>query len=164
MTKTNKYISSAIMIAIGILLIILRGGIMDILLTALGVALIVMGIMDVVQKKDVTACVIKCVIGAVIILGGLLFLTVMLYILGGLLVVTGVLWIVKLVQRKTKGNNLLETVTAYLVPALYILVGICLFLNQTGFMNVIFVIIGIIVLVNGIIQLVGAIKEGNSSK
>ena len=164
MTKTNKYISSAIMIAIGILLIILRGGIMDILLTALGVALIVMGIMDAVQKKDVTACVIKCVIGAVIILGGWLFLTVMLYILGGLLVATGVLWIVKLVQRKTKGDNLLETVTAYLVPALYILVGICLFLNQTGFMNVIFVIIGIIVLVNGIIQLVGAIKEGNSSK
>ena len=86
MEKTNKYISAAIMMAIGLLLIILKGGIIGILLTALGVALIVMGILDAVQRKDVARCVIKCVIGAVIILGGWLFVAVMLYILGALLV------------------------------------------------------------------------------
>ena len=162
MEKTNKYISAAIMIVIGLLLIILKGGIIGILLTALGVALIVMGILDAVQRKDVTRCVIKCVIGAVIILGGWLFVAVMLYILGALLVIVGILWIIKLVQRHTKGVNLIGTITAYLVPALYILIGVCLFFNQSAFVNVVFIIVGVIVLVDGIIQLVNAIKEDNA--
>ncbi len=160
MIKLNKYISSGIMIVLGLLLIILRGGIIDWLLTALGVALIVMGILDAVQKKDVVACVIKCVVGAVVILGGWLFVHVILYILGALLVIVGVLWIVKLVQRHTKGENLIETVTAYIVPSLYIIIGIFLFFNQSAFMDVLFIIVGVIVLVDGIVQLVNAIREG----
>lgn len=162
MEKTNKYISAAIMMAIGLLLIILKGGIIGILLTALGVALIVMGILDAVQRKDVARCVIKCVVGAVIILGGWLFVAVMLYILGALLVIVGILWIIKLVQRHTKGANLIGTITAYLVPALYILIGVCLFFNQSAFVDVVFIIVGVIVLVDGIIQLVNAIKEDNA--
>ncbi len=162
MEKTNKYISAVVMMAIGLLLIILKGGIINILLTALGVALIVMGILDAVQRKDVVRCVIKCVIGAVIILGGWLFVAVMLYILGALLVIVGVLWIIKLVQRHTKGVNLIGTITAYLVPALYILIGVCLFFNQSAFVDVVFIIVGVIVLVDGIIQLVNAIKEDNA--
>lgn len=162
MEKTNKYISAVVMMAIGLLLIILKGGIINILLTALGVALIVMGILDAVQRKDVTRCVIKCVIGAVIILGGWLFVAVMLYILGALLVIVGVLWIIKLVQRHTKGANLIGTITAYLVPALYILIGVCLFFYQSAFVDVVFIIVGVIVLVDGIIQLVNAIKEDNA--
>ena len=162
MEKTNKYISAAIMMAIGLLLIILKGGIIGILLTALGVALIVMGILDAVQRKDVARCVIKCVIGAVIILGGWLFVAVMLYILGALLVIVGILWIIKLVQRHTKGANLIGTITAYLVPALYILIGVCLFFYQSAFVDVVFIIVGVIVLVDGIIQLVNAIKEDNA--
>ncbi|MBE5732353.1 MAG: hypothetical protein E7353_04870 [Clostridiales bacterium] len=162
MEKINKYISAAIMMVIGLLLIILKGGIIGILLTALGVALIVMGILDAVQRKDVVRCVIKCVIGAVIILGGWLFVAVILFILGALLVVVGVLWIVKLVQRHTKGENLLATITAYIVPALYILIGVCLFFNQSAFMDVMFIIAGVIILVDGIVQLVNAIKEDNA--
>ena len=162
MEKTNKYISAVVMMVIGLLLIILKDGIIGILLTALGVALIVMGILDAVQRKDVTRCVIKCVIGAVIILGGWVFVAVMLYILGALLVIVGVLWIIKLVQRHTKGANLIGTITAYLVPALYILIGVCLFFNQSAFVNVVFIIVGVIVLVDGIIQLVNAIKEDNA--
>ncbi len=163
MEKINKYISAAIMIAIGVLLIILKAGIIGILLTVLGVALIVMGILDAVQKKDVVRCVIKCVIGAVVILGGWIFVSVMLYILGALLVITGVLWIVKLIQRHTKGENLIATITAYIVPALYIVIGICLFFNQSAVMDTMFIIIGVIVLVDGIVQLVNAIKEDNAS-
>ena len=162
MEKTNKYISAVVMMAIGLLLIILKDGIINILLTALGVALIVMGILDAVQRKDVVRCVIKCVIGAVIILGGWVFVPVMLYILGALLVIVGILWIIKLVQRHTKGANLIGTITAYLVPALYILIGVCLFFYQSAFVDVVFIIVGVIVLVDGIIQLVNAIKEDNA--
>ena len=90
MTKSNKFISAIIMIVIGALLIFLKGAIIGYLLTALGVALIVMGILDAVQKKDIPACVIKCVIGALIIVGGWVFVAVILYILGALLVVVGV--------------------------------------------------------------------------
>ncbi len=164
MEKLNKYLSSAIMIAIGLLLIILRRGVVEILLTALGVFLIVMGILDAVQRKDVTRCVIKCVIGAVTILLGWLVVEVMLYILGALLVIVGVLWIVKLVQRHTKGENVIATIMEYLVPSLYILVGVCLFFNQSAFMDVMFIIAGVIVLVDGIVQLINSIKEDNVRK
>lgn len=163
MTKSNKFISAIIMIVIGALLIFLKGAIIGYLLTALGVALIVMGILDAVQKKDIPACVIKCVIGALIIVGGWVFVAVILYILGALLVVVGVLGIIKLVQRHTKGENLLATVTAYLVPSLYILIGICLFFNQSAIMDIMFIIVGVIVLVDGIVQLVNAVKDDNGS-
>jgi uncharacterized membrane protein HdeD (DUF308 family) len=86
----------------------------------------------------------------------------MLYILGALLVIVGILWIIKLVQRHTKGANLIGTITAYLVPALYILIGVCLFFYQSAFVDVVFIIVGVIVLVDGIIQLVNAIKEDNA--
>lgn len=159
MEKFSKFIPSVVTIAIGLLLLIMRAGIVKILLTVLGVMFIVMGIMDAVQKKDVPGCVIKCVIGAVIIVLGWLVVEVMLYILGALLVIVGVLGIVKLVQRHTKGDTLLATISAYLVPSLYVVIGILLFFNQAGFVDVIFIITGVIVLVNGIIQLVNTIKE-----
>ena len=159
MTKKEGYIASAIMIAIGVCLIALRGKIIEILLTAMGVTLIVSGIIDAVQRKDAVLCTIKCIIGAVLIVGGWLFLTVMLYIVGAMLVIFGVLWIIKLAKRYTKGATVFETIRLYFVPALCVLVGVCLFFNGTAIVDLMFIIAGVLLVVDGIIYLVNVIKE-----
>ena len=146
------------MIAVGLCLMVLRGGIIGILLTVLGVAIIVSGIIDAVQRKDGVLCAIKCVIGAVLIAGGWLFLSVMLYIVGAMLVVFGVLWIIKLARRYTKGSTALETIRLYFVPCICLLVGVCLFFNGTAIVDLAFIIAGALLVIDGLVYLINVIK------
>ena len=147
------------MIVIGILLIIFKDGIIEILLSCLGAAIIVWGIFDAVKRKNATACVIKCVLGVGTIVGAWVFKSIILFGLGGLLIIVSVLWIIKLIQYRTKGVTFWDTIRIYFVPSVIAIVGTCLFFNQAKFVDIIFIIVGAIITINGIVYLINTIKH-----
>lgn len=152
MEKVNKYLSPALSILLGILLLVFKGEVISIALTVLGVVFIVLGILD-VTKNQTTPGIIRIVIGAVIIAFGWLLLSVALYVIAVLLVIAGIYGIY---QTSTKKSS---TALNYLQPVLLTLVGLCLFFNQGGTVAWVFIAVGIILVVQGIIGLLNVLKK-----
>ena len=65
MKRTEKMLSAALTITLGVLLIILKANIISILMTILGVGLIVLGVMDLIHKNTAVG-ICKLVVGGVI--------------------------------------------------------------------------------------------------
>ena len=90
MKKTEKIISALLTIALGVLLITLRGKFISILMTVLGLGLIAFAVLDLCNRL-VPPAVIKAVVGIVIILCGWTIIEAVLYILAAILLVAGIL-------------------------------------------------------------------------
>ena len=88
--KQNKLIQALITIAVGALLVIWKTGVISLAITAIGVYFIVIGILDLVHKKDQTTAIIKIVIGAVAVLLAWLLTQVAIIVLGVIIVLNGV--------------------------------------------------------------------------
>ena len=122
-----------------------------------GVVFIVNGIMSVV-KNDLTKGIITIVIGAIIILFGWLFVTIALYILGALLIAYGVLDLINKSKVKIVFDDTLKKVLYYVIPVLYIVAGACLLFNQGETVSFVFILTGVILLVNGILTILESLK------
>ena len=72
MKTSQKVVAAALTIALGVLLIVLKSGLVNLVLVGLGVMLIVLGILNIVDKL-VPLGVTKIVIGALVALFGGLF-------------------------------------------------------------------------------------------
>ena len=89
MASSNKKVSNSVMYAvlyilIGVLFIVFKSSMLNWLMTIAGIVFIALGIYDII-KKNMTNGIIEAVIGVVIILGGWLFVEVVLIIFGALL-------------------------------------------------------------------------------
>lgn len=155
--KNSKLVSGIILAVVGLLLIILKGQVISIAATCLGVVFIVNGIMSVV-KNDLTKGIITIVIGAIIILFGWLFVTIALYILGALLIAYGVLDLINKSKVKIVFDDTLKKVLYYVIPVLYIVAGACLLFNQGETVSFVFILTGVILLVNGILTILESLK------
>jgi len=156
MKKTEKLIAALATMALGILLLIMKGNMISILMTVVGVALIVLGVIDLINKA-VPLGVVKIVVGVLIILFGWVLVSAVLYIMGALLIVVGILVLYELIKNRTK---LLfhdwASVLKYAKPVVCILIGLLLFFS--GF-EWIFIIAGIITVIEGALILVDALKN-----
>ena len=148
--KKSELFSALLYIAIGVLLAIFKEGVLDWAIFLVGAIFIVSGILEVV-KKNYTGGAISLIIGiAILILGGFLKDIVFL-VLGILIAVKGFVSLIDALKAKNK--NALSIV----FPVLTIAFGILLaFGNLVG--SVIF-IAGILLVIDGVIGLVGAIKK-----
>lgn len=158
MKKTEKIVSAAATIGLGILLLVLQGDFIGILMTIIGVALLVFGIVDLIQKF-VPPAVIKLVVGVLIIFFGWTFVTVVLYIVAALLLVTGILMLYDKIKKRIYCANIFHTICEYAVPALLILIGFMFLFNQGNAINWIFIVAGILTAVEGGLMLYNAIME-----
>ena len=140
--KNSKLISGILLAVVGLLLIVLKGQVISIAATCLGVIFIVNGIMAIV-KNDFTKGIITIVIGAIIILFGWLFVTIALYILGALLIAYGVLDLINKSKVKIVFDDTLKKVLYYIIPVLYIVAGACLLFNQGETVSFVFIFSGI---------------------
>lgn len=146
--KKNNLIVALGFILMGILFIIFKGAILGWLMTILGAIFIIDGIISIINKTAVVG-IIKIVIGAAIILLGWLAVTVILYILAVIFILYGILNLYNLISAKVTSPLL------YLMPAMQLAIGICLFFNQGGTVNVVFIIAGICLIIDGAIELLG---------
>ena len=69
MKRTEKIVSGLLTIALGVLLIVLKGSVVSILMTVLGVGLIAFGLVD-LWNRLIPPAVVKMVVGAIVILCG----------------------------------------------------------------------------------------------
>ena len=155
--SSNELLTAAALIIIGLLFIMFKGGVISIAMSLIGITLIVLGILDVLRQRVVSG-IVKLVFAALVMLAGWLFITLALYVLGAFLLIAGAGQLVALSKLKFKKLTL-GVAMHFVQPIIYILVAICLFFNQGGAINWVFTVSGILLLVDGIVGLIGALDK-----
>ena len=158
MKKSEKIIASALIILLGVLFIVLQDAFIGLLMTVLGVGLIAFGIVDLVNKL-VPPAVVKMVSGLLVIVCGWVLVEAVLYILSGVLLVFGILLLYQKIKLRICGVTFWQTVLEYATPVIIILIGILLLFHRAEFVNLVFVVSGILVFVEGGLLLVEALLE-----
>ena len=100
MKKTEKIVSALLTIALGVLLIVLKGSVISILMTVLGVGLIAFGLVDLCNRL-IPPAVVKIVVGAIVILCGWVIVEAVLYVLAAALLIVGILLIYEKIKNKS---------------------------------------------------------------
>ena len=158
MNRQNALLSGLISIILGVLFIIFKAEILNWMMIGLGVLLIVMGVLDIVAKNLIPGIVLL-IVGILTIILSSTIIWLLLYILGVLLIVLGIVLFVQLFNTKRKYRSGLLTFISFLVPVFYILIGICLCFNQTSFINTVYIIVGVLLIVQGTLNVVYGAME-----
>jgi hypothetical protein len=158
MKKTEKIVAALLTISLGILVIILRGKLIEILTTVIGIALIVLGVVDLIGKR-VPPAVIKIVSGAIILICGLALVGIVLYVIAALLLIAGILLLYEQCKSKVRCLDWKSMILQYATPALLVFIGLLLLFNQGATVNWIFVVCGILTVIEGGVLLVNALLQ-----
>ncbi len=152
MRRKDNAVMAIGMIVLGLLLIVLKGGVVDIAMTVFAVSMIVTAILDFVNKRTNDG-IIKAVLGVCILVFGWMFVNLALYILGAVLIVMGLMLLVNL----RRGSMFEDSNRAlnYIRPIVMVVAGACLLFNQGGTIDWIFIVGGIMLLIEGLLELVG---------
>lgn len=158
MKKMEKIISALLTIALGVLLIILRGEVISILMTVVGLGLIVIGVLDLVHG-DTPIGIVKLVGGILIILCGWIIVQAVLYIVAAVLLIAGILVVYEKWRSGICFENIWQALREYADPILFIVIGCLLLFNQGNTVQWVFVISGALTVVEGGLLLVNALTE-----
>lgn len=145
MTKTtaNK-IAPWLYIIVGILLFVFRTEMLNWALIVIGAALLINGIVDIAGKRFIDG-IIGAVAGIAAIFGGWLFIDAALIILGIGIAIKGVLDL----AAEIKAQNGIGIAAAIITA----IVGILLFIGKWATLDWMFIIIGIVFIINGLFLL-----------
>lgn len=155
MKKTEKIITALLTIALGVLLIVLRGKLVSILMTVLGVGLISFGVMDLFSRLFPPA-VIKLVVGLVVVLCGWVIVEAVLYVVAALLIIAGILLLYEKIRSKDTCATLFYTLCEYAIPAVFLVIGTLFLFNKGSGTTWVFYLSGAFTIVEGGLLLVGA--------
>lgn len=158
MKVSEKIISAILTLVLGILFIVLKGQVVSIAMTILGVLLIVLGIMNLTTKL-VAPGVVKIVVGALVILFGWVLVSAALYILAALLLIFGILQLYAQIKLNTKGARIIDTIFAYALPIICIVIAFFLFFNQGGTVDWVFIVAGVFTIIEGILMLANSLRK-----
>ena len=137
------------MVALGILFLVMKSGVIGLAVTILGVALLVSAVLDFLNK-DLTSCIIKAVIGVCVLVFGHLFVDVAVIVVAAVVLVYGILDIVDLVKAKKKD------VVDFIKPVVVVVIAAALLISKWLVFDWLFIVIGILFLAEGVL---GAWKE-----
>ncbi len=149
--KTNSELFSSILyIVIGVLLVIFRSQTLNWAMTIAGLFFVVSGALE-LYKKNWTGGAVSLIIGIAIIVLGWTAVTIVLLVLGILIAIKGVLALVDVFKRDNK--NALDIV----FPVLTVAVGLMLAFGNG--LDVMIIIVGVLLAIDGAIGLAGALKK-----
>ena len=149
--KKNRELFSALLyIVVGVLLVIFRSQTLNWAMTVAGVVFVVAGILDLV-KKNWTGGAISLLIGVAVIVLGWLLIEIVLLILGILIAIKGIVALI----NEIKGKKV--SVLGVLFPCLTVLVGLVLAFGNG--LDILIVIAGVLLIVNGALGLVESFKK-----
>lgn len=157
--KSTQLIQAILTITLGVLFMVFKSDIIGIAMTVLGVALIISAVVDLAHKQ-VAPCVIKAVVGVVIIVFGWTLMSAALYIMAALLLIYGILLLYQTIKDKERVENA-DKILRFVKPIIYIVISVCLLFNQGGTIAWVFILSGIFFIVEGIISLVQYLKGMN---
>lgn len=149
--KTNaELFSSLLYIIIGLLLLIFRSQTLGWAMTIAGFIFVVTGVLELV-KKNWASGAISLIIGIAILVLGWTAAQIVLLVLGILIAVKGIVALIDVLKRKKK--NSLDLV----FPVLTTVVGVMLAFGNG--LDIMIIIVGVLLAVDGVIGLVGALKK-----
>lgn len=152
-SKTNGLIYSIALIVIGALFCIFRTGAVDWMLTLVGAVIIVYGVFDVIQKEMVKG-IIEIAVGALIVIFAFTILQITLLILGIVLLAYGIYSLVLAFPKFGSAKGILNKIVVLVNPAILIVVGILLVISKFAFVDWICIVIGVILIANGVWMLI----------
>lgn len=164
MSKTRKkrdytpYINAILTLLLGVLFIVLKQSVIKYAMTAFGIVMIVLAVLDLADRLVVPA-IIKAVIGVMAIVFGLAIVDAALYIMAALLIIYGLVQIYELVRTHTKANKAGYTILIYAVPVASVAAGVCLLINMSGTVGWAFIVTGVILIVEGVLSLADAVSH-----
>ena len=161
--SSDKLIEGALTILLGILFLILQGEVIKVAMTILGVVLIVMAVLDLLDHQTFPA-IVKAVFGVVVLIFGWALTTAALYILAAVLLIWGIYELYAKLKIHLKGNSVGLTVTLYIAPILNIVLGLLLLFNQSGTVAWIFIVVGVLLIIDGVMLLCDAFSKKKKSK
>ena len=152
--KMDKLISALFTIALGILLCLFKQTMLQIIVTLMGALIVLLGILDITRRKDYPMGIIKIIIGVIVIVFAWVFVTLAFIILGVILIAYGVFQLINLLKDRLPRAPLLIGVVNSVV---IVVAGICCFFAET--VAIMFLIVGIILIVYGVLSLIEAIVK-----
>jgi uncharacterized membrane protein HdeD (DUF308 family) len=148
--KTDAALISALLyVALGVLLIVFRSGMLGIAMTIAGIVFVVSGILE-VAKKNWASGAISLIIGIAILVLGWVAAQIVLLVLGILIALKGIIALVEALGKKK------VTLLGVLFPVLTIVVGLVLAFGNG--LDILLVICGVLLALDGVIGLINAIK------
>ena len=145
MKKSDIIISAIFTIAIGVLLMIMKGEMISVFMTILGVSLIVLGVIDLLQN-NVPLAVVKLVVGSVVIFFGWTIVSAVVYILAAIVLIVGVLSLYDCARFRLRCVRGVEALKILATPIVCILIGLVLFFNKWDW---VFVVAGLFTIIEG---------------
>ena len=151
----NDNIVTAVLYGVlGVLLCVLRMGMLNVLMTLVGILFLVVGIYDIVmylshRANNLPRGIIETLIGVVIIVCGWTITTWVLIVFGVLLAIKGVIDLVHYVQAHRHDTPTLVGII------LLIAVGIILCIAPFAIGDIICIIVGVLCLINAVLALYG---------
>ena len=155
MKKSEHIISAIFTIAIGVLLMIMKGEMISLFMTILGVSLIVLGLIDLLDK-NIPFAVVKIVVGGVVIFFGWTIVSAVVYILAALVLIVGVLALYDCVRFRLRCIRGKEALKILIEPVVCILIGLVLFFNKWDW---VFVLAGLFTILEGGLLLFDALRK-----
>ena len=146
---TNLFVS-ILYVVLGLLLIIFPGDALQIAMTLAGIFFIISGILELV-KKNWFGGAISLIIGIVVLVLGWTIVDIVLLVLGILIAVKGLIALINALKKRKK--NALSILFAILT----IVVGLILAFGNA--LTVMTIIAGALLVINGILGLLSAIKK-----
>ena len=143
--RSTKSLGAIAMIVLGALFIILKGSVISIAMTLVGVVLILFGIQD-VSKHIANAGAAKIVAGVCVILFGWVLVSLACYVLAVILIVHGI------IQLREISHSMHRRL-AWIRPAASVIAGLCLLFNHGGTIDWVFLVAGILLIIDGALQL-----------
>lgn len=158
MKKSEKIVASVLTLTLGILLMVLKGGTLQVFTSVFGLMLVILSVFDFVAK-DFKLGVAKCVIGVLILVFGWLIVKVALYVLAAGLIIIGVWGIYDLIKCGASFSWSVRPILLYARPLVCAVIGILLLFNQGGTLDWVFVVGGILTVIEGGLLLVEALSD-----
>lgn len=148
----NDVFEAVLSIVLGVMLLFLKGDVLNLALTLMGVVVLFIAFTD-VRNQQISDAVIKAVMGVCIIAFGWLFVNLALYIVAAVLIIVGLSKFVNIRKSSPVNLSAKEMVFLYAKPVLFLLTGVLLFLNQGGVIDWVFVVTGILQIIEGVLEL-----------
>ena len=148
--SNSELFSSLLYIIIGALLVIFRSQTLGWAMTIAGIIFVVSGVLDIV-KKNFAGGAVSLIIGIVILILGWTVAHIVLLVLGIMITIKGAVALYEALKRKRKRLSMI------LYPILSIVTGLMLAFGNG--LDVMIVIVGVLLIVDGVIGLVGSMKK-----
>ena len=145
-------ITSLFMLALGVLFLVMKSGVIGLAVTVLGVALLVSAVLDFLNK-DTATCSVKAIIGVCVLVFGHLFVDVAVIVVAAVVLIYGVLELYELIKAKKKD------VDFYIKPVVIVVIAAALLVSKWLVFDWLFIVIGVLFLVEGALGVWNELKK-----